>query len=149
MTFRATSLGQINYELIRNNKWGRLMSPVETDTRIAGYSAKIDEGAVFATLEPNGLLFIGTGTEWDFGSGPAVNTPEMVRASLVHDMMCHFTDRGLIPWSCRHKADKLFLSHLDKYGRKRAWYSPLRYWKYVRFTGVVCYSQLIARWRAK
>jgi len=145
----ASSLESINYTLIRNNKWGRLRSPAVIDTGITGFTVTLDEPNLYAKLTPDGLLWVGAGTEWDFGSGPAVNTPEMVRASLPHDIFCIMTDRGLLPWSVRAKADKLLHDMVRDLAPKRKWHNPLRYWYKVRWVGVVCYSQGIARWRAQ
>lgn len=144
----ATTLARLDYELIRNNRWGRVKFPVATNTVITGYDVFIEEPTLYTHLTENGLLWVGTGTEWDFGSGPAVNTPEMVRASLVHDMFCIMTDRGLVPWSVRSKADKLFRDQIKEFSPVRKWYNPMRYWYLARYVAVVVYSQGIARWKA-
>jgi hypothetical protein len=143
----ATTLDNINYTLIKKNKWGRLNQDVFIETGITGHEASIMNSGIYCHLQPDGMMWIGTGTEWDFGSGPAINTPAMVRASLVHDMFCHLTDRGLVPWNVRSKADKLFRQHLIDYNPKRRWFNPLRYWHNARYAGVVMYSQCLARFK--
>lgn len=144
----ATTLARLDYELIRGNRWGRLKSPVFVDTGIAGHDVLVDEPTLRYHLMDSGLLWIGEDTEWNFGSGPAVDTPEMIRASLPHDIFCAMTDLGLVPWSVRAKADKLFKEHIKEYSPVRKWFNPARYWHHARYAGVVAYSQGIARWKA-
>jgi hypothetical protein len=90
---------------------------------------------LFAT----GLLLVYPDTTWDFGTG-AIDTPDVVRASLAHDMFCHLTDLGLIPWKCRALADRYYRELLIQYGclRVRAW----KQWVVVR-----TYSKLVAYWK--
>jgi hypothetical protein len=126
-----------HYQLIRRGKWGRLLATHVYFTPIKGYSAFIDDVKIKCRLFDNGMLEVYADTEWDFASGPTVNTPAMVTASLAHDMFCHFTDRGLLPWEVRHKADKYFGSLLKEAGAKWS-----RFW---RVPAVVMYSQTIAR----
>jgi hypothetical protein len=145
----ATSLARLDVELIRNNRWGRLKSPVVIDTGITGFDVFIDEPTLRFHLMRDGLLWVDAETEWNFGSGPAVNTPEMVRASLPHDLFCIMTDRGLLPWSVRAQADKLFRTHVKELSPKRPWYNPFRYWYNIRYAGVWVYSNGVARWKAE
>jgi len=144
-----TSLARINYELIRKNRWGRLLEPVELYTDIKGHTAELRTIDAQADLHDDGRLYIYAGTEWDFGSGPAVNTPEMVRASLVHDIFCHMTNYRLVPWEVRWQGDRLFRQHIKKYAPKRRWFNPMRYWHVPRWVAVASYSQGIARWKDK
>ena len=75
-------------------------------------------------LFPDGCLVIRAGYMWDFGSGPAIDTPEMVAASLAHDALCDLTNAGHLPWYYRRKADKYFRELLKAYGvpMHRRWY---------------------------
>jgi hypothetical protein len=75
-------------------------------------------------LRPNGDLIVCEGYVWDFGSGPAIDTPEMVAASLAHDALCDLTNSGHLPWHYRRKADTFFRKLLKAYGvpMYRRWY---------------------------
>jgi hypothetical protein len=135
---------EFRYELIRNGKAGRLLHGADYMTPITGHKAVIQDFVdgfwVSARLCHDGRLVCKAGTEWDFGT-MAADTPPMVRASLAHDMLCHMTNMRLIPWECRHQADKYLNAVLKQFG---ASYS--RFW---RVPGVVLYSQLLARWKDK
>lgn len=87
----------------------------------------------------NGLLLVSPGTAWDFGTG-AIDTPDVVRASLPHDMFCHMTNLGLIPWEHRATADGYYRDLLLQYGCPvgRAWI----HWAIVRAN-----SKFNAYWR--
>jgi hypothetical protein len=145
----TTSLASLDYELIRENRWGRLNRPVVIDTGIAGHDVLVDEPTLNFHLMSDGTLWVGMGTEWNFGSGPAVNTPEMVRASLPHDVFCVLTDRGLVPWSVRGEADRLFRDMIKTLSPARKWYNPMRYWYQARYAAVYTYSNGVARWKAE
>lgn len=129
------------YELIANGKRGRLLDAYSYHTPIKGYEAEIMERTTRCRLAADGTLVVFFCTEWDFGSGPAVDTPAMVAASLAHDMFCELTNRRLIPWECRKMSDGYFLHILAACGN-----GP---WRYARWAGVSLYSQLVARWRDK
>jgi hypothetical protein len=141
----ATGLANLDYSLIRNNKWGRLKQDVLVETGITGHDVGVMRLGLYCHLQPDGMLWIGTGTEWDFGTF-AIDTPSMVRASLVHDVFCILTDEGLLPWAVRKQADQLFRQHLIKYGPKLPVYNPLRYWHNVRYIGVRANSKTLAYW---
>lgn len=140
---------RFGYDLIRDNTWGKTWFDVVVDTGITGYTAVLEEENRSARLESNGFLYINSGFEWDFGSGPALQTPSMVRASLVHDVLCDMTNARLLPWKVRRKADALFRRKIKKYSPRRPWYNPFRYNHIWRWASVAAYSQLIARWRDK
>jgi hypothetical protein len=137
----------IPHDLIRNGRAGRLVADVEFLTPITGYRAQVQQSMegrggkywVDATLCHDGRLCIRSDTEWDFGTG-AINTPPVVRASLVHDVFCHLTMLGRIPWECRAEADAYYRQLLIAYGcsKIRAWYQ----WAAVRG-----YSKSIAYWK--
>lgn len=98
----------------------------------------LDTGYMYATLSTDGLLYVRLGSIWNFGT-KAIDTLAMVYASLPHDVFCEMTNRGLLPWSFRHKADKFFRQCLADAGER---------WSSIwRFPGVVFNSQLIARFQ--
>jgi hypothetical protein len=129
--------GAISYELLDNGH-GRLTASMVFHTPITGYTAL--DGHAFLT--PDGVLSADIGYEWDFASGPAIDTPAMVRASIAHDIFCSMTNKRLIPWECRAKSDRYFADLLKHYkvGKVRRLYS---------WMAVSAYSQLIAKWKDK
>ena len=58
----------------------------------------------------NGVLYIGDGYAWDGPSGPALDTRDAMRGSLVHDALYQLIREGLLPSSAREDADKLLRS---------------------------------------
>lgn len=96
---------------------------VEYRTPIRGQSARINREVggkwVHCELMTSGMLLVYSDTAWDFGTG-AIDTPDVVRASLAHDMFCHFTDLGLIHWKFRAVADGYYRDLLLHYGCSKA-----------------------------
>jgi hypothetical protein len=130
------------YKLLAKQR-GMTTGTISFHSPITGYSATLNREVgnkwVRCELFANGLLLVYPETTWDFGTG-AIDTPDVVRASLAHDMFCHFTDLGLIPWKCRKVADRYYRELLIQYGclRIRAW----KQWSAVRL-----YSKTVAYWR--
>lgn len=58
------------------------------------------------SLDPGGKLTIRRGYAWDGPSGPTIDTPSFMRASLVHDALYQLMRHGHLPRSCRKGADK-------------------------------------------
>lgn len=50
----------------------------------------------FVTLESNGLLTLAKGYAWDGASGPAFDTKNFMRGSLVHDALCQLMTEKLL-----------------------------------------------------
>jgi hypothetical protein len=130
-----------SYERYKRNGrwWGRLLSDYVYRTPITGYAVTVDASDYSCTLLPDGSLIVRALTVWDYGSGPVVQSGPMIYASLAHDMFCHMTDRGFLPWSVRHEADKYFYHCLSEAGATIS-----RFW---RTPAVMLYSQTVARWR--
>ena len=125
----------IHYDLIDKGKKGRLLSPLLFQTPITGFDVTLPSPP--CQLYEDGSILLGHGFEWDFGSGPAVDTPAMVLASAVHDALCLMTDKGLLPWSVRAQSDQFFRDKLKENGVGFA----RRWWCYM---GVRGYSKLVA-----
>lgn len=135
----------LSFDLIRGGKAGRLTAPAEFGTGITGHDAAIQYRRfagylVACQLTQDGRLYVQADTEWDFGSGPAIDTPAVVIASLAHDMICHLTNARLIPWSCRAQGDAMYRTMLEQNGTGFL----RRWWQYA---GVRGYSETVARWR--
>ena len=77
----------------------------------------------FLALDPSGLLTIKRGYAWDGMSGPVPDTPENMRASLVHDALYQLMRMGVLPPEAKAAADDLMHDILlkDGYHAFRAW----------------------------
>lgn len=103
-------------------------------TSIKGYSRTIEyKGKVLARLLADGMLFVYPDYAWDGPSGPTMDTPDWMDASLVHDIFYQLMRSKQIPndkdrkarEKVRKKADQLMRKMLLEAGmsRFRAWYS--------------------------
>lgn len=61
----------------------------------------------FAVIEPNGILTIQSGYAWDGASGPAFDTKDFMRASLVHDALYQLMREGGLRHSFKPQIDQL------------------------------------------
>ena len=138
----------VPYTLIWGGNGARLTEDVTYGTGIAGHKAYLRDymvvgghaAKVECALLEDGNLIVYAGTEWDFGSGPAIDTPSVIIASLAHDMICHLTNKRLIPWSCRAQGDRMYREMLKQNGT-----CITRQWRH--YIGVRLYSELVARWK--
>jgi len=114
----VTGPRELPYTLLRKRR-GMTTGVVEYRTPVTGHNVRINREIggkwVQAELFANGLLLVYPNTTWDFGTG-ALDTPDVVRASLAHDIFCHLTNLGLIPWECRKLADDYYRDLLLFYG---------------------------------
>lgn len=80
-------------------------------------------GNSFVYLKDN-ILNIKNGYAWDGASGPAIDTRNIMRASLIHDALYQLMREDMIPRSARKLADKELynLCKLDGMSRFRAGY---------------------------
>lgn len=87
----------------------------------------------YVALDSDGLLTIGAGYAWDGPSGPAIDTKNFMRGSLVHDALYQLLREGHLAPQLREPADRLLqrLCREDGMSGLRAW------WVYqgVRFGG--------------
>src|SRR6056297_2087260 len=106
----------IHYKLRKGkNDLAEVLGKKTFSTPVRGHYVEDNHPSTKSKLEKNGDLTVYPGFVWDFGSG-AVDTPDMIEPSLVHDAFCHMTDNRYIPWSCRKVADKLFYTMLRERG---------------------------------
>ena len=100
------------------------------NTTVTGYCAVLPN----ITLLKSGALFIKEGYIWDFGSG-AIDTPGVVRASLVHDALCDLIAHGRLSKKARKEADLYYRKMLKEGGvgwfRRQLQYFAIR--GYVKF----------------
>lgn len=127
----------------RRKRGGRLNDDELFRTGISGHTAEITDPAQDACkLYASGQLVVRAGFEWDYGSGPAVDTPDVIRASCAHDALCRLTNARLVPWSVRAEADTAYRRVLKRMGMPK-W----RRW--AHYAAVRSYSVFIARWKDK
>jgi hypothetical protein len=69
----------------------------------------------FLSLSKQGVLTIKKGYAWDGASGPALDTKNIMKASLVHDAVYQLMREEVLPQSARMHADMLLReTFLDK-----------------------------------
>ena len=82
-----------------------------------------------------GSLVIMKGYAWDGPSGPAIDTPNFMRGSLVHDALYQLIRMGWLPAGCRGEADLLLKAICleDGMSKLRAWwvYNAVRHWGWL------------------
>jgi len=89
-----------------------------------GIKLPCDLGTDFLLMTRGGILTISKGYAWDGPSGPAIDTPNFMRGSLVHDALYQLMREGLLPQGYRNRADRLLQDICLDAGmsRIRAWY---------------------------
>lgn len=126
----------ISYTLLDgSNDLARLTKRTVFQTPITGYAARFLEKNTEVRLYESGRLTIGVGFVWDFGSGPAIDTPDMVIASLAHDALGRLADRRGLDGKFRKQSDKYFRQLLRDNGASwfRAWYAYIAVRAYSLF----------------
>jgi len=103
----------------RGMQYAELTEIYKCQTPIVGHIASIPH----VLLSDDGLLMVTAGYHYDFGSGPAVDTPAMIYASLAHDCFYDLMKADELPWDARPGADKFFRAQLLEAGM-----NPLRAW---------------------
>lgn len=121
---------EISYTLIGKNK-GRLTDRVVFDTGIIGYEAEVE----YASIAIDGTCTVLPGFQWDFGSGPAIDTPDVVLASLAHDALCRIHVRRNLNSKFRRKADAYFRKLLKELGM--GWFRRWYFWAAVRLYSLI------------
>lgn len=89
------------YQLVQRVRLHLPFAP-ESCARIVG-----PEDQVMAKLTPSGLLVIEPLYAWDGPSGPAIDTPDFMGASLIHDVLYQMIRLGVLPPWWREKADEI------------------------------------------
>ena len=62
----------------------------------------------YIALDDNGDLTIRSGYSWDGASGPAIQTQDSMRASLIHDAYYQLIRQGHVDMSYREQADSAY-----------------------------------------
>lgn len=134
---------RIKYELIwvAGKRRAMLLEDATFYPPFKGYEGRLEGSATTCWLTKEGELHIPSGFVWDFGSG-AFDTPDVVQASLAHDALCLMTDKGVLPWEVRKKADAYYRELLRQY--RCPWWRRWYQWAAVR-----TYSKTVAYWKRK
>ncbi|GAK24268.1 hypothetical protein JCM19052_4928 [Vibrio sp. JCM 19052] len=66
----------------------------------------------FLSLSEQGLLTIKKGYSWDGASGPAIDTKNILKASLVHDALYQLMREEVLPQSSREQADSFCVKYV-------------------------------------
>ncbi len=112
----------------RKRNWKYDLPESETfQTRIKpGRTLKTD----WITLQPDGTLTLEAGYAWDGPSGPAVDTPNSLRGSAIHDALYQLMKLGLLDMKWFDESNREFLRWLKKDGmwylRRRGWYRAVQ-----------------------
>lgn len=117
----------------------RLHAPVQVNITLPiPQTIKTD----YLALTSAGQLTIHAGYMWDGASGPAKDTPNFMRASLVHDALYQLIRLGLLHTSDRRYADQLLrrICLADGIHCFRAWYV---YWGVRIFGGYAIQPEVI------
>jgi len=93
----------------------QLAAPYTHTTQVLGYSG----GNAFVRLGVDGLLSLSPGYAWDGPSGPAFDTKNFMRGSLVHDALYQLIRIGAIPATARKVADDELYRTVSEDGMSR------------------------------
>ena len=84
----------------------------------------------FIRLDTDGVLWLRAGYAWDGASGPAIDTRNFMRASLVHDALYQLMREGHLEQRWREAADRELVRICKEAGMwalRRAWvYAAIR-----------------------
>lgn len=115
----------------------------------AGYKYQLAEDAVFyvdikrAAIQTefiavglDGKLLIKSGYAWDGPSGPALDTKNFMRGSLVHDALCQLIELGILDHG---KCWGLAAAEMRRICKEDGMLLPRRWWTWaaVRFWGKI------------
>ena len=114
--------------VIQYRKINRYKYQLQRDYRCAvdiRPDSDIDVSDGWFSLSVEGIARFRKGYSWDGPSGPALDTPNFMRASLVHDGLYQMMREGKLPSSYRKTADKIMrdICREDGMSRFRAWYT--------------------------
>lgn len=74
----------------------------------------------------NGVLTVSVGYRWDGPSGPTLDTPATMRASLEHDVFYQMIRAGDLPPETRDLGDAILRRRMEEYPSRFKWWSKVR-----------------------
>lgn len=100
-----------------------------------GHAAQIRDrnGRILAQLDSDGFITVLPGYAWDGPSGPTIDTPSTLRASLAHDVLYQMMRERHLDASLRPEADDLLERMLVEDGCNRV-RAKLWRWAVGRFS---------------
>lgn len=120
---------QACYRKLKSYKY-QLMEDFEYET---GFEIVEAIDTEFIKMSQNGDMTVNKYYAWDGASGPTIDTPNSMRASLVHDALYQLMRMSKLPQKFVKPADKLFRKILIEDGmsefRAGGWYNALRIFK--------------------
>ena len=123
----------MRYRSLKHWKY-ELLEPMECEVDLP-VNVRSDYIWLYGTSD---RLIVDAHYAWDGPSGPTIDRPQNMRASLFHDALCQLIGEGLLDKKYRRYADQLFRQHLLEDGMKPwlAWfyYQAVRGWS--RFKGM-------------
>ena len=111
----------IKYRKLKNWKY-QIVEPYSIQTDI--YPVR-NLNTEFISLSVDGMLTLSKYYAWDGASGPAIDTLDFMRGSLVHDALYQLCRLGLLDYKvARDKADRLLVKVCKEAGMCafRCWY---------------------------
>lgn len=100
------------YRYDAETKKGTLLVTQPYSTPIHGSPGELGR----ISLSAVGTLVIRPGYEWDFGSGPAIDDPTMIYASLAHDALYDLMNAHDFDGKFRKAADRYFIQLCKEIG---------------------------------
>jgi len=88
----------------------------------------------FEKFGNNGFLYITKNYAWDGPSGPAIDTSDFMRGSLIHDVLYQAMRLKLLPLSYRKQADDILYKICREDGMPK-WRASYVYWAVRLFAG--------------
>jgi hypothetical protein len=74
----------------------------------------------------NGVLTVAAGYAWDGPSGPTLDTPATMRASLEHDVFYQMIRAGDLPPETRALGDAILRRRMEEYPSRFKWWAKVR-----------------------
>ncbi len=87
----------------------------------------------YLKLTSDGVLTISAGYAWDGQSGPAIDTPNFMRASLVHDALYQLMRQGLLDRRIYRKPADAEMRRIVVETKMHPWRRLYIYWAVRRF----------------
>jgi len=123
-------MDHIYYRELKNYKY-QLMQDFEIQIDI---QPQTDLVYPYFALHTNGLLFIKKAYAWDGPSGPSRDTPDFMRASLVHDALYQLMQQKALDYKVHRKRADEILRELCRQDGMSAFRAGYVYWV-VRWFG--------------
>lgn len=107
------------------------LKPDTTITVSGNFAHGTNDKKIFIALDRSGVLRIFKGYKWDGASGPTIDTPSTIRASLIHDALYQLIRMGHLDIDIHREAadyemDKILKQDGMWWWRRKLWIRALR-----------------------